>query len=274
MTTTDNLNRIIQAKSDIKTAIENKGVTVGNITIDGYAEKINQITVGESGKTVLPNGICLRGSTWETFDTTQYDWSKIRDMSNMFSNCTNLTSLDVSNWDTSKVTDMGEMFTSCVGLTSLDVSNWDTSNVTTMFNMFVMCGNLTSLDVSNWDTSNVTDMSYMFQYCTNLTTINGIENWDTSNVTKMVRMFNNCDNLTSIDLSNWDTSNVTNMNNMFESCDNLTEVRMGGDVSKVTNVSYMFRYIATTGTFYYNSNYDYSNIIAQLPSTWTAVPME
>jgi hypothetical protein len=48
---------------------------------------------------------------------------------------------------------------------------------------------------------------------------------------------------------------------------------MGGDVSKVTNALDMFNGIKTTGTFYYNSQYDYSKIIAELPSTWTAVPM-
>ena len=42
------MQRIQQAKSDIKAAIEEKGVTVGDGTIDTYAEKINKIT-GEDG---------------------------------------------------------------------------------------------------------------------------------------------------------------------------------------------------------------------------------
>jgi hypothetical protein len=40
-----------------------------------------------------------------------------------------------------------------------------------------------------------------------------------------------------------------------------------------TDVSYMFENITTNGKFYYNSNYDYSKIIAQLPTTWTAIAM-
>ena len=48
---------------------------------------------------------------------------------------------------------------------------------------------------------------------------------------------------------------------------------MINDVSLVTNVYSMFSNITTTGTFYYNGNYDYSKIIAVLPSTWTAVPI-
>ena len=40
--------RIQTAKSDIKTAIENKGVTVGDGTIDTYAQKISEISGGSS----------------------------------------------------------------------------------------------------------------------------------------------------------------------------------------------------------------------------------
>ena len=305
----------------------------GTLTIspdDGY-EGLNtvnlNVAVKGDGKTVLPNGICLSGSTWETFDATQYDWSKVRSfnsmfnscrnlttingiedfdtskvttMSSMFNNCKNLTSLDLSSWDTSKVTDMYMMFYKCSNLTSLDLSSWDTSKVTKMLWMFHSCSNLTSLDLSNFDTSNVMDMGYMFNGCSNLTsldlsnwdtskvttmylmfrdcnnltTINGIEGFDTSKVTNMGSMFHSCSKLTSLDLSNWDTSNVTDMSYMFRNCSNLTELKMGGDVSNVTKVSDMFMYVYTTGTFYYNPQYDYSKIIAVLPSTWTAVPME
>ena len=253
----------------------------GTLTIspdNGY-EGLNtvnlNVAVKGDGKTVLPNGICLSGSTWEAFDTTQYDWSKIRSFNSMFNSCGNLTSINgIENFDTSKVTDMSTMFRYCSKLTSLDVSNFDTSKVTDMSYMFQECSNLTSLDVSNWDTSMVTNMYLMFSGCRNLTTINGIENFDTSKVTNMSGMFGSCSNLTSLDLSSWDTSMVTNMSNMFYKCSNLTEVKMGGDISNVTKISDMFGNITTTGTFYYNSNYDYSKIIAVLPSTWTAVPME
>ena len=46
MAVSDELNRIISAKADIKTAIENKGVTVGNDLIDTYAAKIDAIPTG------------------------------------------------------------------------------------------------------------------------------------------------------------------------------------------------------------------------------------
>lgn len=49
----DQINRIKNAKAAIKTAIEGKGVTVGNGTIDTYAEKINQIQQGGDATTIM-----------------------------------------------------------------------------------------------------------------------------------------------------------------------------------------------------------------------------
>lgn len=46
MNISENLQRIQEAKANIKTAIENKGVTVGNTKLDGYANLINQIQTG------------------------------------------------------------------------------------------------------------------------------------------------------------------------------------------------------------------------------------
>ena len=46
MSVATEIQRLQIAKSDIKSAIEEKGVTVGNGTIDTYAEKINKISGG------------------------------------------------------------------------------------------------------------------------------------------------------------------------------------------------------------------------------------
>ena len=65
------------------------------------------------------------------------------------------------------------------------------------------------------------------------------------------------------------------MSYMFANA-SVRELRMGGDISSLTNVNRMFEEVGITqeGTFYYNSIYDYSKIISVLPSTWTAVPCE
>ena len=90
-------------------------------------------------------------------------------MSRMFFGCIELIKLDLSNFNTSKVTNMSQMFGMCHNLKELDVSNFDTSNVTNMGGMF-SGSQVTELDLSSFDTSQVTDMSYMFAAC-NFTTI-------------------------------------------------------------------------------------------------------
>lgn len=245
-TIADNLSRIIQAKSDIKQAIENKGVIVGDMTIDNYAEKINEI---KGSKWVMPNGTQFYISTFTEFDASLVDISKVTDMDYMFSQCHNLTNIN-------------------------GLETWDVSKVTTMKSMFDGSDLIEFLDLSGWDISNVTDIRSMFKNCKKLNTIKGIENLNTSNVTEMRYVFANCEYLRKIDLSKWDTSKVTNMRNMFDQCIRLTELKMGGDVSNVTDVTQMFYLIKNGGTFYYNPQYDYSKIIAALPSNWTAVPME
>ena len=128
-----------------------------NINIDGK----KQVFVDSNGKWV--------------FNVEPY--SSVTNMSQMFCNCTKLTSIDLSHLNTSNVTNMNSMFgnklmrVSCESLTSLDLSHFDTSNVTNMYCMFWNCNSLTSLDLSGWNTSKVTNMTGMFYSCNNLKSI-------------------------------------------------------------------------------------------------------
>ena len=179
MSIENQITRLQGAKESIKTAIEAKGVTVGDdVKLDGYAELIDSITVGsgDGEEHVNPDFYNLR-----TNNGTDY--------SNLFDSYRG-TNLDLSNWDTSIVTNMSYMFTSCSALTSLSLSNWDTSKVTNMNNMFNYCSGLTLLDLSNFDTSSVTTMSYMFGYCNKLISVD-ITGWNTAKVKNMDSMFYN-----------------------------------------------------------------------------------
>jgi hypothetical protein len=75
MSVATEIQRILTAKDNIKNAIENKGVTVGDGTIDTYAEKIGEI-VGAAAGGRLPKGIAemQTGSFTVAEDTneTQY----------------------------------------------------------------------------------------------------------------------------------------------------------------------------------------------------------
>lgn len=141
-------------------------------------------------------------------------------MTDMFQNCSNLTTLDTSNWDTSNVISMEQMFENCRLLASLDLSDFDTSNVTNMSKMFYICSKLSTLNVSNWNVSSVTDMGDMFNECGALKTLD-ISNWNVSNVTSLSATFHGCSGLTSLDLSRWAPKQGTDFYMTFENCSNL-----------------------------------------------------
>ena len=173
-------------------------------------------------------------------DLSNFDTSKVTDMSAMFVFMHNLTTINLSNFDTSKVTDMSGMFAGMSSLTTLNLSSFNTSKVTNMSSMFGGMSSLTTLDLSNFDTSKVTDMSTMFRYMYNLTTLN-LSSFNTSQVTDMGEMFRYMSNLTSLDLSNFDTSKVTDMQGMFGDMRSLTTLNLTNfDTSNVKNMNQMF----------------------------------
>lgn len=67
MSIASEIQRLQTAKADIKSAIENKGVTVGDGTIDTYAEKIGEIS---GGLEKYATQICFNNDdSWATEDT-------------------------------------------------------------------------------------------------------------------------------------------------------------------------------------------------------------
>ena len=114
--------------------------------------------------------------------------------------------------DTSNVVNMSYMFSNCNNLTT--IPQIDTSNVVNMSYMFEYCNSL--ILIPQIDTSNVTNMSYMFRECQYLTSIPQI---DTSNVTNMSNMFYLFDGRKTKlkSLPPLDCSKVTNIGNYFSS---------------------------------------------------------
>ena len=74
-------------------------------------------------------------------------------MSEMFTD-TEIDSLNISNFNTSRVTNMSDMFRSSRKLTQLNVANFDTSIVTNMKGMFSDMWEINSLDMSRFITIN------------------------------------------------------------------------------------------------------------------------
>ena len=181
--------------------------------------------------------------------------AEVTDMSFMFWNCRNLSSLDLTNFNTTKVENMFGMFFDCENLSSLVISNFNTANVTDMSNMFYRCENLSSLDIPNFNTAKVTDMSYMFYSCQKLTELN-LSNFNTANVTNMTSMFLNCKVLSSLNLSNFNTAKVTDMSSMFKYCQVLSSLDLSNfNTAKVTDMSGMFSGSSMLQTIYVSDDF-------------------
>lgn len=91
------------------------------------------------------------------------DVSNFTDLSNLFINNSYGISLskfngDISQWDTSKINDMTTMF--YMSQFNGGISNWDVSNVITMYRMFRESN--FKKDISNWKPYRLDDMNQMF----------------------------------------------------------------------------------------------------------------
>ena len=192
-------------------------------------------------------------------DLSNFDTSKVENMSHMFNGMRNLTTLNLSNFNTSNVTNMGGMFFNMTNLTTLNLSNFDTSKVTNMGSMFYGISNLTTLNLSNFNTSQVTIMGGMFYGMSNLTTLN-LSNFNTSNVTDMRSMFNGMTNLVSLDISSFNTKNVENMSGMFSLLRKIEHLDLSHfRTDKVTNMGSMFYQMTALKTINL-SNFNTANV--------------
>ena len=225
------LAKLKTIKQDIKSALEEKGQTPSNV-FSTYANNIRAIETGGSGGNTLKTLLDATQSSKNLFNG--YKGTSVNDL--------------ISYNDTSNVTNMSNMFYNCSSLTS--IPQLDTSNVTNMTQMFYNCSKLTS--IPQLDTRNATYMAQMFYNCSKLTSIQQL---DTRNATDMTEMFYNCSSLTSI--SQLNTSKVNNINYLFYGCSSLTSIPQL-DTSKVNDISYMFRNcykLQTIDLTYFHSQY-------------------
>ena len=153
-TTAQKLNKILETKEAIRTAINNKGGTLTTTdTFASYPSAIDSLPSGGGGslKTLLD----ATKSTYYLFynykgtsvnDLISYnDTSSVINMESMFQDCVNLTTIPKLN--TSKSTNISFMFYGCSNLTT--ISQIDMSSVTKAGNTFTACPKLTYLKLLN-----------------------------------------------------------------------------------------------------------------------------
>lgn len=134
MSISDRLQELISCKSNIKTAIEEKGVTVTG-GLSSYADAVREI----SGEWTPPNGIKFMDSVCTYIP--KFNTANITDISYMFRDCGQLRS--VPELETGHITHMEQTFMYCNGLTT--IPQYNTSSCITMGAMLFNCQSLESI---------------------------------------------------------------------------------------------------------------------------------
>ena len=217
-TIAENLQTIQTIKNNIKTSIENKGVSVGDVSFTEYSTKIDEITTGGSGGEI-------------DFSLIGYNTNEENNVNTQIQSDILYSKQILDNWDNT-LTNANNYFNRHNKLIYCPKIN--TSNILNMRNMFYECYSLIS--VPELDTSNVTNMSYMFYSCYSLSTLFPM---NTTRVIDMSCMFQNCYNLKNIPTI--DTSNVENVEAVFQNCKSLQSIPLL-DFGNVTNINYVFGY--------------------------------
>ena len=94
-----------------------------------------------------------------------------------FKECSQLTTVpDLFNGAQTGLTDLSWMFANCSNITTIDLSSWKFGQVINISNMFSGCSNVQTIDITGIDTSQMTsttDMDGMCNRCPNLVRIRG-----------------------------------------------------------------------------------------------------
>ena len=212
-----------------------------NIALSNVNDKIMVTSIdqlGIMGWTDLSNSFS-DFSNMTSFKAGNTNTSLVTNMEGMFENCYDLTGVDFNGINSSNVTGMQDMFRNCQSVSYFN-QTIDTSSVTDMTRMFSGCRALTGVDLSNFDTSSVTNMHGMFGFCDQMDVLN-VSSFDTSLVADMSFMFSDCRDLLDLDLSSFNAASVINMRRMFENCFLLTGLNVSNFGSSiVTGMSEMF----------------------------------
>ena len=171
--------------------------------------------------------------------------SNVKNMSEMFGQCSNLETLDLSHFNTEKVGNMSNMFNGCTKLRDLNISNFNTENVTNMYGMFDGCSSLETLDLSHFNTRYVRNdgMNYMFNGCSSLSSLD-VSNFTTDKPSMQLDgLFKGCSSLQTLDLSSFSTGGASSVTDMFDGCSALRTIYVS-DLFKIkygVKSSNMFR---------------------------------
>lgn len=253
MTITENINRIKQAKEDIKEAIIAKGVEVtDDVRIDGYAEKIGEIQQGGSGQFAIDYGEEIYTNNAYSMTAEQEDidyYNQIQAERAAYAAGAGGRSdaeiqadpefkRKIAWWP--KGMKFGSTFTEYVRLKFLDASGFKLTG--TKYNTFRRCISLNRVDnmsleeatgiVSTFSYSGLKEANFNIPLTTNISSffecgfqLTTIKFTSSANVENWAAFCSTCPFLKEVLID--DMSKATNVINMFLSCNKIETLRLG-----------------------------------------------
>ena len=232
------------------------------------------------------------------FETIDFSNVKTGNVSanNMFSFCTNLTSVNISctNSDSFKLTDATQMFKGCTKLTSVNIEKLITSKCSNIEEMFYNCSVLPVISFKGSDFSGLNTMRDLCRGCKELKTLDLKTECVTSTnlincqsiarlcekletvrisglcVSSFQQSFEECHALKTLDLSDIDATQCTTLATMFSKCYVLEEFdfncfKRGSDgvlnLSKVIAIRQMFNDCWSLKSVKHMTNINFSSIL-------------
>ena len=172
---------------------------------------------------------------------------KIIDVECLFKGCSSLKKLNLTSFRSSDVKNMKNMFSDCSKLQEIQFSNlFNTKEVTDMSNMFSECLSLINLDLSSFNFDKVTNLSKMFYGCSSLKKIiipnsnKSSDNLIDSNNKNISNMFDKCESLEEMDLSFLNKSRIKEIKYLFNDCSSLKKITLSLDSSDAENMENIF----------------------------------
>ena len=219
------IERLQNAKASIKTSIENKGVEVGDGTLDTYASKIDEIPIGGSDDTfaelvrgTLIDFVAPAGTTKIKRNLFYYDESiQTADLRNVeeslgtesFRNATNLVSVIMPENLTAYMPFNSRVFLNCSALKSFE---------------YLGQGTITSASPNVFGNCSVLETVYM----------------PSLSISNTMQMFSNCTKLKKVELK------ATGIgSNFFNNCSALETLILNRNYDKVATLSNIYSFSAT-----------------------------
>lgn len=136
----ENLTSLLNIKSDIKLAIEEKGQDLTGVSFDGYAGKIRDISTGEN--LIVTNDINFGSSTFSRIPNG-WDFSEKTNFREVFFNCQKLKKVD-GEIPFEKMKEASYAFADCYGLETIgeNITIGDNQECYDFYEMFRGCTHL------------------------------------------------------------------------------------------------------------------------------------